>query len=93
MANLREIAIGIAQVLSSTSEPEPLEVQLPGESPENVGYLLEFIVNECVDAGIKLSKVSVSPEFLELAASLTRMNGVLLVTDHGLRSAIALHRG
>lgn len=69
MAGLKEMAIGIATVLHSTDEPEPLPVQFRGETLENAAYLIEAVVRECTHAEIALDRVQVDEELLAFMRS------------------------
>lgn len=62
MAELREIAIGLATVLMSSKEPEPFPVTLKGQSLADAALLLRATIRECADAGVALCKVEVPPE-------------------------------
>ena len=66
MAGMAEIAIGIAAELGGTRSPEPLPVNLDGQSPVDAALLLRSIIRECSDAGISIHKVVVPAEVLQL---------------------------
>jgi hypothetical protein len=55
------MAIGIAIVLSS-DQPEPLRVQMRGQSLDQAAYLIRALLRECSDAGISLRRVAVDDE-------------------------------
>jgi len=59
MAELKEIAIGIAQVLRQSPIPEPLPIQLWDEPPSHAANLVRHVIDECVDAGLPLAFVAV----------------------------------
>lgn len=70
VAGLREMALGIASALRTGSAPNPLPVELWGQSPEDAARLLKFVVDECVDAGIGLREIRADPVIVhELAGS------------------------
>ena len=60
MANLMEIALGLVQVLQLTTEPEPLGVDLRGQSLAETRFLIKRVIDECLDAGVALAKVRAS---------------------------------
>lgn len=57
MANLMEIALGLVQVLQLTTKPEPLGVDLRGQSPAQTRFLIQRVIDECVDANVPLALV------------------------------------
>lgn len=59
MASMKEIAIGIAQVLLQSREPEPLYLDLWNESPNEVAKLVRGVLAECADGGIPLRLIRV----------------------------------
>ena len=81
MANLKEIALGIASALQFGSEPEPLVIDLRGQTPESATFLVRSIIDECVDAGSALKRVRVDPELAEagLAAIANGVVGTIIV--------------
>lgn len=64
MAEIREIALGIATVITSSNEPEPFPVILKGQSLPDAALLIRAVINECADAGLTLQKVEVGIELL-----------------------------
>lgn len=65
MAEIREVAIGIATVLKSTTSPEPFPVTLKNQSLADAALLVRSIVRECTDAGVPLHMVKVGTELLQ----------------------------
>lgn len=61
VAGIEEMALGIATALRSAIAPNPLPVELWGQSPEEAAQLVRLIVDECVDAGIALRELRVDP--------------------------------
>ncbi len=61
MADVREMALGIASTLRSQIAPDPLPVEFWGYAPEDAAQLVKLIVDECVDAGIALREIRVDP--------------------------------
>ena len=59
MADIKEIAIGIAGVLRHWSKPEPLPIQLWDEPPSHAANLVRHVIDECLDAGVPLRSVRV----------------------------------
>lgn len=64
MAELGEVAIGIASVLGSPWVPQPFPVTLKGYSLVDAALLLPSILRECSDSDIKLSQVEVPTALL-----------------------------
>ena len=61
MTDLRETAWRIATALHTAKDPEPLIVDLWGQSPVSAAYLVELVIEECSDAGVELAKVEIDP--------------------------------
>jgi hypothetical protein len=61
MASLDEIALGIATALAGVA-PEPLPVQLRGQTIDQAAYLVRTVSRECADAGIVLRRIKVDAE-------------------------------
>lgn len=59
MAELKEIAIGIAQVIQFSDKPEPLPIELWNEPPSHAANLVRHVIDECMDAGVRLQCVKV----------------------------------
>lgn len=59
MASMKEIAIGIAQVLLQSREPEPLYLDLWNESPDEAAELVRGVLAECADGAVPLCLVRV----------------------------------
>ena len=57
MAGIREIAIGVATVLQCSAEPEPLPLDLRGQSVDDAIFLMKQVIDECADAGLALHEV------------------------------------
>ena len=72
MARLDEIAEGLATVLASSPTPEPLSVDLRGQSPQEVTFLVRAVVDACERRGSPISLVCVHPE---LGADLLKLYG------------------
>ncbi len=90
MANLSEIALGIASVLKSTEEPEPFPLTLRGQSLEDGAFLVKAIVRECRDAGIQLHKVETGPDLVGYM-SRHSPSEVASYMDVPIKSAADLH--
>ena len=79
MASIKEIAIGLTQVLFHSREPEPLFVDLWNESPDEAALLVKWVLAECADGAIPLRLVRVPNKcwaFLAAdAANLVRPDG------------------
>lgn len=59
MATMDEIALGIASVLRATKLPEPLPVDLWGDSLHEGSIFVRAVISECSDASIPLRFVTV----------------------------------
>ena len=71
MANLREIAIGLATTLQITTEPKPLGVDLWGHSADQATFLVAAVIDEAMDAGMALTRVSIDKNLLTTLAGAT----------------------
>ncbi len=63
MARLDEIAEGIATVLTNSPRPEPLNIDLRGQSPQEATFLVRAVIDACERRGAPISLVCVHPEF------------------------------
>jgi hypothetical protein len=95
---LQEIALAMATALKCTAVPEPLPVDLPYQSAEDVAFLVKHIIDECADAAIPLQRITVDPEMLaampDSGMSKPRCyHGVLIESDDELICRIELYRG
>jgi hypothetical protein len=63
LARLDEIAEGLATVLASSPTPEPLNVDLRGQSPQEATFLVRAVVDACERRGAPISLVCVHPDF------------------------------
>lgn len=70
MAGMHEIAIGIATVLGSSLTPDPLHVALCGQSTEEAFFLIRKVVDEYVDAEVRLGSVVAPAPLLEAGRDL-----------------------
>jgi hypothetical protein len=59
MARLDEIAEGVSSVLASSQAPEPLFLDMLGQSPGEVTFLIRAVVDACERRGVPLSKIRV----------------------------------
>lgn len=59
MARLDEIAEGISSVLASSPTPEPLFLEMTGQSPSEVTFLIRAVVDACERRGVPLSMIRV----------------------------------
>ena len=57
MAGIAEISIGLATVLGASPTPEPLYVELRGQTVSEAVLLIRRVIDECSDGDIKLSLV------------------------------------
>lgn len=95
MARLDELAEGIATLLSTGKAPEPLYIDLVGESPANVAFLVRAIIDATERRGVAISRITLDPR---LGAIALRSNdregpqGVSVVADTSLLGRIAVFR-
>ncbi|GAA4717153.1 hypothetical protein H9L13_06810 [Sphingomonas lutea] len=95
MAELKEISIGIAQVLQNSKIPEPLPVQLWNEPAANAASLVRHVIDECIDAGISLAAVRVDEDCWHawvLDGLEPAHRGVPLQRDRQLRQTVEFYR-
>jgi hypothetical protein len=62
MADNREVGIGVATVLASTTSPEPFPIVLGNQSLADAALIVRNAIRECVDAGVSLHTVKVGLE-------------------------------
>jgi len=62
MARLDEIAEGVSSVLASSPKPEPLFLDMMGQSPGEVTFLIRAVVDACERRGAPLSMVRVGQD-------------------------------
>jgi hypothetical protein len=62
MARLDEIAEGIATVLRSAQKPEPLPVDMRGQSPTDIVFFVRAVIDSCQRNATPLSLVCVASE-------------------------------
>jgi len=95
MAELKEIAIGIAQVLQHSGKPEPLPIQLWDEPPSHAANLVRHVIDECLDAGMPLACVKVDDSCWQawvLDGLEPSHRGVPLRRDPDLRQQLEFYR-
>ena len=59
MARLDEIAEGIAMILASSPEPEPLNVSLRGEGVAETTFFVRAVIDSCERRGAPINAVNV----------------------------------
>ena len=57
MARLDEIAEGLSSVLAATPTPEPLSVDMVGQSPAEITFLIRAVVDACERRGMPLALI------------------------------------
>lgn len=97
MAGMHEISLGIATVLGSSSTPEPLYVDLRGQSTEEAILLIRKVVDECVDAEVRLGSVVAPAALLEAGRDLRptlepAYRDVPIHRSEGVQDRIEFHR-
>ena len=73
MARLDEIAEGIATVLRSAQKPEPLPVDMRGQSPTDIVFFVRAVIDSCHRSATAISAVRVGAE---LGAKVLKEYGV-----------------
>jgi hypothetical protein len=97
MAEMREMALGIASALQGDVGPNPLPVELWGYAPEDAAQLLRYIMDECQDAGIVIERVTADPLVVhELSGTKTESGvvcaGVLVAADPASAGRMSIYR-
>lgn len=94
MARLDELAEGIAQVLLATSAPEPLPIDLVGETPAAATFFVRAVIDACQRQAIPLAMVMIDPIMGEglLRQHPEGYEGIMIKTDHRLSSRIEFFR-
>ena len=95
MAELKEIAIGIAQVLQHSAKPEPLPIQLWNEPPSHAANLVRHVIDECLDAGMSLGSVNIDDSCWQawvLDGLEASHRGVPLRRDPSLKQRLEFYR-
>ena len=87
MARLDEIAEGIAVVLVSSPEPEPLNVSLRGEGITNTTFFVRAVVDSCERQGSPIKEVRVC---IDLGSDLLKLYGRDLPGYQGVKIAGSL---
>ena len=64
MANIEEIALGIAHVLIATDKPEPMIVTVRGQDDLETARMIKRVIDECADADRDLWAVCVAKRLL-----------------------------
>lgn len=62
MARLDEIAEGIATVLRSAQKPEPLPVDMRGQSPTDIVFFVRAVIDSCHRSATAISAVRIGAE-------------------------------
>jgi hypothetical protein len=96
MANIKEMALGIATALGTGHAPNPLPVELWGCASEDAAELLRRILDECHDADIHVQEVRADPVIVhQIARSRTEVGvshrGVLIIADPALHGQLSVH--
>ena len=96
MANIKEMALGIATTLGTGHAPNPLPIELWGYASEDAADLLRYIIDECHDADIELREIRADPVIVHrIAQSRTEVGvshrGVQITADPALHGQLNLH--
>lgn len=81
MARLDEIAEGVATILTTSPNPEPLNVSLKGEGAVETTFLVRAVINSCERRGAPLSVVRLG---IEIGADLIKQYGANPVGYQGV---------
>jgi hypothetical protein len=97
MARLDEIAEGIATVLNLSRTPEPLGVDLVGQSPAEVTFLVRAIVDACERRAAPLVCIRVATDYASnlnrtLGPAPLQYQGIQIELSADLDHRIELHR-
>lgn len=97
MARLDEIAEGIAVLLVSYLEPEPLTISLRGEGSVNTTFFVRAVVDSCERHGSPLKEVrvciNVGSDLLKLYGSNQQgYQGVKITCSSTLNSEVQFYR-
>lgn len=95
MARIDEIAIGIVQVLHSSKLPEPLLIELWGQSPVDALVLVRAVIAESQRVAAPLSAVRIGPQLGRLVARelvAGMLDGVRVEIESGLDSRVHFFR-
>ena len=95
MAGLREIAIGVASALQMPQSPEPLHIDLRGQTADDAAFLAMRVIDECADAGVNLVRVTVDPAIIAYADRLPvdgSYRGVLIAADPQALGRLTFYR-
>lgn len=96
MANIKEMALGIATTLGTGHAPNPLPIELWGYAPEDAADLLRFILDECHDADVHVKEVRADPVIVhQIMQSRTEVGvshrGVPTIADPLLHGQLNVH--
>ena len=91
MAGPSEIGIGVAQVLSSGSGPNPFPLSFRGQSVAEGAEIVVAVLDECADADISLESVELDPE-LYLALAGRHFGSVTLIENAELQCEVRFIR-
>lgn len=97
MARLDEIAEGLATLLGSQPRPEPLGVDLIGESPADTTVLVRAVIDACERRGRPIYMVQVSEDLgkglsRQLEDTNGRYQGVYVQLDPELQGRVEFFR-
>jgi hypothetical protein len=94
MARLDELAEGIATVLAVTSDPEPLPVDMVGETPADATVFVRAVTDACERNATPIARVMIGPDLGKalLGEHPESYEGVRLVADERLVDRIEFFR-
>lgn len=95
MAALRKISIGVASALQIPQAPEPLHIDLRGQTADDAAFLAMRVIDECADAGVNLVRVTVDPAIVAYADGLPvdgSYRGVRIDADHQSLRRLTFYR-
>lgn len=96
MASMKEIALGVTGVLQHSQTPEPLAIDLVGESTGDAAMLVTFVLAECHDAQLLVTLVRVPDEVWAIigpsADTLVRPAAAKILPDSGLQNRLEFWR-
>lgn len=97
MATIEEVALGITAVLLASKTPEPLGIDLRGQTNLETVRLVRRVIDECADANCPLTEVHITPSLLGFFGAASHLpcpeyREVSLVIDQGISERVEFFR-
>ena len=84
MAEVKEVALGVASVVGKKGLPNPLIVTFRGQPLREAADIVRMIVSECDDAGIVIKKIEIDQDLEAHISSNGYGGSAPLVVKHDL---------